>query len=137
MLFNSFEFVFGFLPITLFFYFLLNRFSFLSKWDLSKIWLFACSIFFYGWWNPKYLILIISSIIINYVIGTKIGKDHNTLKIKKILLTSGLLFNLGLLGYFKYANFFIDNTNYLFNSEFYLSNIILPLGISFFLLFSR
>ena len=132
MLFNSFEFVFGFLPITLFFYFLLNRFSFLSKWDLSKIWLFACSIFFYGWWNPKYLILIISSIIINYVIGTKIGKDHNTLKIKKILLTSGLLFNLGLLGYFKYANFFIDNTNYLFNSEFYLSNIILPLGISFF-----
>lgn len=132
MLFNSFEFAFCFLPVTLLIYFLLSQYSSKLRWDISKLWLFGCSLFFYGWWNPKYLILIVSSILINYIVGTRLGKPYRSILAKKTILIIGLLFNLGLLGYYKYANFFIDNLNSFLSLDLYLGRIILPLGISFF-----
>jgi len=84
---------------------------------------------FYGYFNIYYLIIIISSIIVNYFIAFTIkpGRDN-----KKIFLILGILFNIGLLGYFKYYDFFVDNINTTFNASYNLKYLILPLGISFF-----
>ncbi|OGP23889.1 MAG: acetyltransferase [Deltaproteobacteria bacterium GWB2_55_19] len=127
MLFNSVGFIFFFLPIALCIYFFLNR------WKLaiaSKAWLVAVSLFFYGWWNPKYLFLLLASILLNYAVGSSIHKTKG-LK-KKSLLAFGLSANIATLGYFKYADFFIVNVNSIFSAELGLLNVILPLGISFF-----
>ena len=122
MLFNSYVFIFIFLPLTLFTVFLANRYK---KINTSAFILIIASLFFYGWWNPPYLILLLGSIIFNFFIAQVIQKN-------KLILLLGLTFNLGLIAYFKYANFFIDNINVLFNQSIYLENIILPLAISFF-----
>ena len=83
--------------------------------------------FFYGWWNPVYLGLILGSILFNYAVGfSLLGRPH------KLTLFLGVAGNLGVLGYFKYANFFIDNINALTSNDIILEQIILPLGISFF-----
>ncbi len=127
MLFNSFEFLIGFLPVTILVYFLLN------KWNLTtmaKGWLFVASLFFYSWWNPIYLPLILGSMGLNYGLGRKLGQLEG--KAKKALLTLGIAINLGALGYFKYADFFIENINVLVQSDFNLLNVALPLAISFF-----
>lgn len=129
MLFNSYEFIFLFLPITLIVYFLLNKFK---KYELAKGWLVVASLYFYSYFHYSYLILILSSIIVNYLIGKQLGdKNHNQNK-RKVLLTVGLIFNIGLLGYFKYFDFFIANINFIFKANIPLLNILLPLGISFF-----
>tara|TARA_B110000438_G_scaffold303772_1_gene367234 strand:+ start:1566 stop:3047 length:1482 start_codon:yes stop_codon:yes gene_type:complete len=85
------------------------------------------SLFFYGWWNPLYLGLILVSIIFNYVIGSSLER-----KPSKFILVSGITTNLLLLAYFKYANFFVNNLNILINGDIHLEKIILPLAISFF-----
>jgi len=90
-------------------------------------WLVGASLFFYGWWNPAYLFIIIGSILFNYYWGILVAGRHN-----KPILTVGIAANLGMLAYFKYANFFVDNINTLANTNFYLESIILPLAISFF-----
>ena len=91
------------------------------------------SLFFYGWWNPAYLGLILVSILFNYAFGVTLSDQDSGKGIsKKTLLIIGIAINLGLLGYFKYANFFVDNINILFNANFNLEKIILPLAISFF-----
>lgn len=126
MLFNSFEFIFLFLPIVFIGYFLLNKFNF----SLSKMWLLFASLFFYSWWNPKYLPLILISLVINFVIGTALGKEERPFR--KILLTIGILFNVGLLGFFKYYDFFVTNINAVFSTHISLMNLILPLAISFY-----
>ncbi len=133
MLFNSIEFIFFFLPISLFIYFLLNKFKLTT---LSKAFLGIASLFFYAWWNIKYLFLIIFSILVNFSLGYILGQIHNN-KIKefisrKIILIIGLIFNVGLLAYFKYTDFLISTTNVLFKTNINLLHIILPLGISFF-----
>jgi D-alanyl-lipoteichoic acid acyltransferase DltB (MBOAT superfamily) len=126
VLFNSYEFIFIFLPIVLIGYFFVLRKASLHT---KMIWLVLASLFFYGYWTPKYLYLIISSIIINFGISKLMLRFE---KHKKLMLTLGILFNVSLLGYYKYTNFFIDNLNYLIDKDIILQQIILPLGISFF-----
>ena len=128
MLFNSFEFIFVFLPLCLLFYFGLNRFG---QYKLAKGVLVLFSLYFYAFFNWSYLPIIITSILINYAISTGLKFSGEPLK-RKILLSAGLLFNIGLLGYFKYYDFFISNMNIIFQSNFTLRHILLPLGISFF-----
>ena len=124
MLINSYVFLFVFLPVTLF------GFHIIGKQGYHKVavsWLVGASLFFYGWWNPAYLGLILGSILFNYAVGfSLLGRPH------KLTLFLGVAGNLGVLGYFKYANFFIDNINALTSNDIILEQIILPLGISFF-----
>ena len=134
MLFNSYEFLFFFLPISFTFYFYLNK----NKLTIaSQIWLVFSSLFFYSWWNIAYLPLILLSILFNYFIASHLIKyqDFNiSFLTKKHFLIFGLIFNIGLLSYFKYMDFFIINTNLFFNTTFDLLEIALPLAISFFTL---
>jgi len=133
VLFNSYEFIFVFLPISLFIYFYLNH---KRLTNLSKIWLVFASLFFYSWWNITYLPLILTSVLFNYAIANAMAnndKFKNTIS-KKTLFQIGLIFNIGLLAYFKYADFFISNTNSLINTNIALLGLALPLAISFFTL---
>lgn len=131
MLFNSYIFIFAFLPSTFAVYFLLAKYK---NGEAAIIFLVIASLFFYGWWNPFYLILILFSIGVNYFIGETIVRNRAIAKVQKTkyLLSCGIIFNLGLLGYFKYANFIIENTNVLFGFDVHLEQIVLPLAISFF-----
>lgn len=128
MIFNSNEFLFFFLPVTLTVYFLLNRYRLTLA---SKSWLVAASLFFYSWWDVRYLPLILASIAFNYALGTVLGK-HPDGRRKGAILLFGAAANLALLGYYKYFNFFISNVNGLLDSGIPVQRIILPLGISFF-----
>lgn len=92
----------------------------------------GASLFFYGWWNPIYLWLLLASILSNYALGTTIGYFSGNKPIAKGFLVIGITFNLGLLGYLKYANFFVSEWNLLTGTNFYLETIALPLAISFF-----
>jgi D-alanyl-lipoteichoic acid acyltransferase DltB (MBOAT superfamily) len=125
MLFNSPLFIFVFLPTTIFGFYLIGRY----RYSLAIIWLAAASLFFYGYWNPAYIPLLIGSITCNYIFGIGIIK-HSTHK--KPILLFALLSNLLLLGYFKYVNFFLANISPLMPTKISLFEIILPLGISFF-----
>ena len=129
MLFNSYEFIFLFLPITLIIYFTLNRYG---KNNIAKEWLVIASLYFYSYFHLSYLYLILTSIIINYFIGNKLNHKSLTGKERKIWMIIGVIFNLGLLGYFKYYDFFVENINIIFRTNFTLLHILLPLGISFF-----
>lgn len=131
MLFNSYIFIFLFLPITLLGFHLIGS---QGHHRVAGAWLVATSLFFYGWWNPAYLGLILGSMLFNYVVGvalsSRAGKGANTQA--KAILVAGIAANLGLLGYYKYANFFVDNLNALLGHNLVLDTIILPLGVSFF-----
>ena len=132
MLFNSHEFIFVFLPITFFIYFYLNH-KRLTR--ASKGFLVCSSLFFYSWWNVAYLPIILASMVFNYIIGKSLNKAcKNKSKefSKKTILTFGIIFNLSLLGYFKYTDFLIENFNLAFNSNAELLQLALPLAISFF-----
>ncbi len=96
----------------------------------AKIWLIIGSLFFYSYWKIIYLPLILLSIFINYGIGSSFNSRVKTHK--KKILTIGIIFNLSLLGYFKYSDFFLENLNLLFHVNIPLINIVLPLAISFF-----
>ena len=128
MLFNSYEFIFVFLPITLILFYLIGS---RGHPRAAMLWLVVASLFFYGWWNYKYLILIIGSMLFNYAVGLAIG-NRSSKSNKKLLLVCGVVANLGLISYFKYANFFIDSINVAIETSFHLKTIILPLAISFF-----
>ncbi len=127
MLFNSYIFIFLFLPITLAGFFLAGG---RGHHRIAISWLVACSLFFYGWWNPAYLGLILASILFNYAAGILLSGTG--LSNRKAILTLGVAANLGLLGYYKYANFFVDSLNNVAGSAFHLETILLPLAISFF-----
>lgn len=129
MLFNSYEFIFIFLPITLILYFWLNKYN---KNKLAKAWLVIASLYFYSYFHKSYLILITISILVNYFIGQKLSSNKYNVIQRKILLIIGVVFNLGGLGYFKYYDFFVSNINALLGTNFTLLHILLPLGISFF-----
>lgn len=128
MLFNSYVFILLFLPLTLLGYFGLNHFQ---KYRIANIWLILMSLWFYGYFNPKYLILIGGSILVNYSISKAINNSNNA-SAQRGLLTAGIIINLASIFYFKYFDFFIQNVNILFQQSFELQNIVLPLGISFF-----
>lgn len=129
MLFNSYLFIFAFLPIMFVIYFLLLKQRLILG---SKIWLIAGSIFFYGYWNMIYIPLLLFSIFTNFYIGKSLSYINFTLLSKKALLWVGIVFNIALLGYFKYTDFFIKNFNFISSADIPLQNIVLPLGISFF-----
>jgi alginate O-acetyltransferase complex protein AlgI len=128
MLFNSYEFIFYFLPIVLLGFHLIGD---QGHHRVAIAWLVGMSLFFYGWWNPAYLGLILMSIFFNYGIGISLGSTLGGLQ-KKTVLIFGVVVNLGLLTYFKYANFFIDSLNALTNTNLIFYEVILPLAISFF-----
>ena len=156
MLFNSYIFIFLFLPLCLTgFYILQNRQA-----TLAKVWLTCFSLWFYGYFNQYYLLIMICSIIGNYLIHGWIVKARDAEKSKqddawkkvreclqpnakmlrnerdvvssRIIMAVGVVLNLAVLFYFKYFDFFLDNVNALFGSSIPLKNILLPLGISFF-----
>jgi alginate O-acetyltransferase complex protein AlgI len=131
VLFNSHIFLFLFLPLTLLGYHLVSK---LNHPLYSVIFLTAASLLFYAWANPIYLILITSSILFNYAAGTILSGLNSKKRRQKLVMVSGVVINIFVLGFFKYANFFIDNTNAILGSHFFISTIILPLAISFFTL---
>ncbi len=128
MLFNSYVFIFLFLPLTILVFFAIGS---RGHHRIAVSWLVTASLFFYGWWNAAYVGLLIGSVLFNYALGNSLSGEFISLK-KKWLLFFGVTANLGLLGYFKYANFFVDNLNLIAGVDFNLESIILPLAISFF-----
>ena len=111
MLFNSYEFIFFFLPINLFIFFQIGKRGY---YQLAIAALVAASLFFYDWWNASYIILLLVSILFNYFIGLTISRPdiYKTLPVsRKSLLIFGIVVNIGLLGYFKYANFLVATSN--------------------------
>lgn len=120
MVFSGITFLYYFLPIMLFIYFI-------SKTKYKNIILLIGSLLFYFYGEPKYIIILLLSGIINYFIGKKLVSKN-----KKMYLILGLTLNLGLLFYFKYFNFLLENINNIFNSNINYINVIIPLGISFY-----
>lgn len=151
MLFNSYIFIFVFLPICIFGYFLLNK---TKKYRLGHGFLLGMSLWFYGYFNPSYLLIIILSVIINYLfylwmkrlqamavleagtINPELDKvpiyGVGRLKQCKPVMIFGVIVNLGIIFYFKYMDFFIENVNSIAHTDWPLMHIVLPLGISFF-----
>ncbi|KAB8129192.1 MBOAT family protein [Gracilibacillus oryzae] len=125
MLFNSFEFIFVFLPVMFFGYFLFNK----IHPTIGKAWLLVGSLFFYSWWNPVYLWLLLASILVNYGLGSILLKKTTR---RKAVLIVGIIFNVSLLGFFKYFDFFIGNINFLLDTSYNFLYLILPLAISFY-----
>lgn len=128
MLFNSYIFIFLFLPITLIGWYALNH---VKAYEPAKFFLAGMSLWFYGYFNVSYLTVIIISILCNYLLSYLMKFSHTKLT-DRIGLLTGVSINLGILFYFKYYDFFIENVNFLFHTDFNLKHILLPLGISFF-----
>ncbi|WP_027327702.1 MBOAT family O-acyltransferase [Helicobacter pametensis] len=129
MLFNSYIFIFAFLPCMLVGYYILKHQAYFR---LSKIFLVIGSLFFYGYWNLSYVPILLSSLVINFLFAQKLvnptwGGGH-----RRFWLIGGITFNLGLLGFFKYTDFFLENINFVFDSQIPLLSLTLPLAISFF-----
>jgi alginate O-acetyltransferase complex protein AlgI len=128
MLFNSYVFIFAFLPITILGFGLLGK---LGTRRAGIVWLIACSSFYYAYWNPKYLLLLFCSMAINYAIGA-LWLAEPAARWRKLGLILGLVFNLSVLGYFKYAKLLVVTWDGIAHAGYPIPNIILPLGISFF-----
>lgn len=128
MLFNSYIFIFIFLPLVLAGWYFLNS---KKAYTFAKFFLAGMSLWFYAYFNYYYLMIIVASILGNYLLSF-LMKFSRTKLSSRLLLFTGLLFNLGLLFYFKYYDFFFENINALFQTDFALKHILLPLGISFF-----
>lgn len=130
MLFHTPEFLFIFLPVTLAAYFLIGRYS----WKAAFGWLAAASLFFYGYWNPKYLLLIAASILLNYAGAFWLWRfrDRSAKKAVRVLFALLIITNLVLIAYFKYLMFFSGQFNRLFDTSWGVGIIVLPIGISFY-----
>ncbi|CVI70043.1 Peptidoglycan O-acetyltransferase [Clostridiales bacterium CHKCI001] len=124
MLFSSISFLYYFIPAVVVFYFI-------SPKGLKNTVLLVSSLFFYGWGEPKYLIFMLTAIIQGYFFGILIEKYHDG-SWSKFFLTVSILISLGLLGYCKYADFFLTNFNAITGSSIPLLHIALPIGISFY-----
>lgn len=143
MLFNSYIFIFIFLPLTLLGWYGLNR---LGKYTYANVFLAGMSLWFYGYFNVYYLAIILCSIGVNYLLSylltrvpaapSQTDDGQRTITAHRIWnrigLITGIVLNLGILFYFKYYDFFIENINHAFHTNFTLKHILLPLGISFF-----
>lgn len=128
MLFNSPEFIFGFLPATLIVFFILGS---LARFRLAMAWLTLASLFFYGWWEPAYLVLIVFSVLFNFLCGAVLAHIFKR-SAKRLVLTLGIGINLGLIGYFKYAGLFVASVGTVSGTGWSIEQILLPIGISFF-----
>jgi len=124
MLFNSHVFLFIFLPICLIGYLFLQSNNYKRP---SIFFLVICSLIYYAYWDPKYLLLILTSILINYILGQLIERKRS-----KKYLTIAVILNLASLAYYKYAFFIVQNMNHFFSFNMTLEKIVLPLAISFF-----
>ena len=123
MLFPSFTFILFFLPLTLALYYLFGA----KSRTAAHVWLVLASFVFYSWFNYSYFLILLGSILGNYFLASLLWK-----KPSKLVFTIGLIANIGLLGSYKYCDFFIDNINHLLNLSMPFKHIVLPLGISFF-----
>jgi len=129
MLFNSYVFIFTYLPVVFFGFYAIGRYSH----NLALLWLTFASLFFYAWWDVRFVGLLLGSIVFNYGAGYLIGQRLSiSTGSPKWLLVSAIVANMILLGYFKYANFFIENLNHLAGTALQIGEVFLPLGISFF-----
>ena len=124
MVFSSISFLYYFLPIVLLFYFIVPT-------KFKNFILFLSSFLFYFYGEPKYIIILILSSLINYSFALIIDKE-NTKSKRKFYLTLSIIINIGILFYYKYSNFFIDNINYLFKTNINFIKVVMPIGISFF-----
>ena len=132
MVFSSYIFIFAFLPVVLLGYYLLPRFFSGGRLRRAQnLFLIAASLFFYGYFNVSYLLLMAASILVNYALARAMQGSRDR-PWRKLCFLSGVLFNILLIGYFKYYDFFVENINFLFGSSFALKHLLLPLGISFF-----
>ena len=127
MLFNSYIFVLVFLPLCVGGYFFLNK----IRPIVASVFLLGMSLWFYGYFNPKYLLIICASIVLNYIAYILIKKADSITR-KKAVLVTAITVNLLLFCWFKYMDFFISNINAVFKQNLPLLHIALPLGISFF-----
>ncbi len=127
MLFNSIPFITIFLPICLIAFYLAVR----TNTRIALYTLIVFSLVFYAYWNPPFVLLIIASICINFQIGSTLQKLQSG-GAKKLLLATGIILNISCIGYFKYANFFIDIANSATGGSTSYLDLVLPLGISFF-----
>ncbi len=127
MVFSSLLFMFRFLPVVLFLYYILPR-------SCRNVVLFLFSLFFYAWGEPKYVFLMLCSITVDYFVARKIQKEKKARKDKKAFrwLMVSVVYNIAVLGFFKYADFLIGTINSLTGMSIPMLNIPLPIGISFF-----
>lgn len=123
MVFSSTIFLFIFLPVCLFFYFIVDK-------KFKNLVLLIFSLIFYAWGEPKNVILMLFSILFNYFFGILVEKDNKYIKKSSLILAC--VYNLGVLFVFKYLNFSIDTFNELFNQNIEIAKIALPIGISFY-----
>lgn len=128
MLFNSYIFILIFLPVCISGYFFLNH---LKLRKTAQAFLLGMSLWFYGYFNVRYLLIILSSILFNYAASVLFGRLKKG-ALRKAAFWVSICFNVGLLFYFKYYDFFLENINGLFRTDFPLKRVLLPLGISFF-----
>lgn len=129
MLFNSLIYLFAFLPIVSLGFYIIGLAN--HRW-IVNLWLLAASFIFYAYWLPEYLPILLSSIGVNYIIS-RLMFNTSARGLRKGFLVFGILFNIGILGYFKYADFILTNASFLLRVENpSLLNLALPLGISFF-----
>lgn len=128
MLFNSYIFIFLFLPAAVAGYYILNRFK---RNAAANLFLTGMSLWFYGYFNPWYLFILVGSVLVNFMISKGLARLQEE-KLKKLLLVLGICANTAVIFYFKYYDFFVENINKLFKASFQLRHILLPLGISFF-----
>lgn len=130
MLFNSYLFIFGFLPVTLAGFFLLGS----RSRNLALAWLILASLVFYAWWRPFNVLIIAPAVLINFGIARllqRLNAQKTRASMARAVLLLGVAFNIAFLGYFKYANFATTVVNDLAGTQFVLTQVILPLGISF------
>ncbi|MEK0317926.1 MBOAT family O-acyltransferase [Cohnella sp. 56] len=125
MVFSSVGFLFFFLPLVLAFYFVVP-----FKYKNAVLLLF--SLIFYAWGEPRYILLMILSILANYGYGIRIEAAGRRQGRRRLVLTSAIVVNLGLLGFYKYANFFVDIVNAALHTSFHPDPVPLPVGISFY-----
>jgi D-alanyl-lipoteichoic acid acyltransferase DltB (MBOAT superfamily) len=130
VLFNSYEFIFVFLPLALAGFYLFGR----ASWPLALGWLILVSLGFYAWWRPVNVLIIAPSIAVNYLLARALlrmqGRSASAAAARAVLV-AGIVFNICFLGYFKYVNFLATAANDLAGTQFVLHEVILPLGISF------
>lgn len=128
MLFNSHIFLFVFLPLMLAGWFLLNHWK---KYQLAQGYLIGMSLWFYAYFNMHYLWMMLGSCLIGYLLCLSLKKMQDKGR-RRMILFIGCLFHLGTLSYFKYSNFFLENLNAAFGTQFSMLEILLPIGISFY-----
>lgn len=129
MLFNSYPFIFVFLPITLIGFFTLTKYRLIK---VAIAWLASASLVFYAYWNVAYVTVLIASIVFNHQLGKFISQSKPGTRVAKVLLIAGIFVNLAWIGYYKYTGFFIQIVNHFLSINGSIPQIILPLGISFY-----